>query len=78
MSKGNGGTLAFQVTVGTGFCGLLGIAFIVLKLCGVIDWSWWLVLLPIYGPATLLVAFLVAAFALLGFVAFLATKSGGK
>jgi hypothetical protein len=25
---------------------LLGIAFVVLKLCEIIDWSWWLVLLP--------------------------------
>lgn len=31
---------------GCSFCGLLTIAFIVLRLCGVIDWSWWLVLLP--------------------------------
>ena len=31
---------------GCGFCGLLTIAFVVLKLCGVINWSWWLVLLP--------------------------------
>lgn len=34
---------------GIGFFGLLGIAFIVLKLCKVIAWSWWVVLLPIYG-----------------------------
>ena len=34
---------------GVGFFGLLGIVFIILKLCGVIGWSWWLVLLPIYG-----------------------------
>lgn len=26
---------------------LLNIVFIVLKLCGVIDWSWWLVFLPV-------------------------------
>lgn len=32
---------------GIGFTGLLQIAFIVLKLCGVIDWSWWLVLSPL-------------------------------
>lgn len=32
---------------GCGFSGLLTIAFIVLKLCGVINWSWWLVLLPL-------------------------------
>lgn len=29
-----------------GFCELLTIVFIVLKLVGVISWSWWLVLLP--------------------------------
>ena len=31
---------------GIGFLGLLTIVFIVLKLTNVIDWSWWLVLLP--------------------------------
>lgn len=31
---------------GIGFCGLLTIAFIVLKLCGVINWSWFWVLSP--------------------------------
>ena len=31
---------------GCGFSGLLTIAFIILKLCGVIYWSWWLGLLP--------------------------------
>ena len=38
-----------KVTVskgGIGFVGLLQIAFIVLKLCKVINWSWWLVMLP--------------------------------
>lgn len=32
--------------------GLLGIAFVVLKLCGVIDWSWWLVTLPFWAVLT--------------------------
>ena len=32
---------------GCGFSGLLTIAFVILKLCGVINWSWWLVLLPL-------------------------------
>lgn len=36
---------------GIGFFGLLGILFIGLKLTDIIDWSWWLVLLPIYGSA---------------------------
>jgi hypothetical protein len=29
-----------------GFAEVLTIVFIVLKLLGIIDWSWWLVLLP--------------------------------
>lgn len=32
---------------GVGFAGLLTIAFIALKLCKVIDWSWWWVISPI-------------------------------
>ena len=31
---------------GIGFVSLLQIAFIVLKLCKIISWSWWLVMLP--------------------------------
>lgn len=30
--------------------GLLGVAFVVLKLCGVITWSWWWVLAPFWAP----------------------------
>ena len=33
---------------GIGFCGMLTIAFIVLKLCGVINWSWVWVLSPLW------------------------------
>lgn len=29
-----------------GFCGILQLIFITLKLCNVIDWSWWWVLAP--------------------------------
>ena len=41
---------------GVGFLGLLSIAFIVLKLTGVISWSWWWVLLPLWGPLAICVA----------------------
>lgn len=41
--------------VPTFMAGLLGVAFIVLKLCGIITWSWWLVLLPFYAPLALIV-----------------------
>lgn len=44
----------------SGFVGLLTIVFITLKLCHVIDWSWWLVLLPmIIYTAVVLVAIVI-------------------
>jgi len=39
------------VVKGTSFPTLLTVLFIALKLCGIIDWSWWWVLSPI--PITL-------------------------
>lgn len=45
-------------TGGIGFFGLLGIAFIVLKLCGVIAWSWWWVLAPLWIPLAIVLMFL--------------------
>lgn len=33
---------------GIGFTGLLTIVFIILKLIGTIDWSWWWVLSPLW------------------------------
>ena len=33
---------------GIGFTGMLTIVFIILKLCGVIDWSWIWVLAPLW------------------------------
>lgn len=44
--------------------GLLGIAFIVLKLCGVISWSWWWVLAPFWIPFVLLFGLLIIILAL--------------
>lgn len=41
---------------GVGFCGLLAIAFIVLKLIGVIDWAWGWVLAPLLVPACIALA----------------------
>lgn len=38
---------------GIGFGGLLLLAFIVLKLTGVISWSWWWVLAPVWLPIAL-------------------------
>lgn len=41
---------------------LLAVAFIVLKLCNVIDWSWWWVLSPIWIPIALIVILLILKF----------------
>lgn len=34
---------------GIGFLGMLTIVFVVLKLTGYINWSWWLVTAPLWG-----------------------------
>ena len=43
-----------------GFFGLLGLGFILLKVSDKIDWSWWYVLLPLYGPVALFIIILAA------------------
>jgi len=43
---------------GIGFCGLLTVAFVVLKLTHFIGWSWWWVTSPIWIPFCLFMAFL--------------------
>ena len=44
---------------GIGFAGLLTIAFIVLKLTDVVDWSWWGVLSPLWISVGLAIVILV-------------------
>ena len=46
---------------GIGFVGLLTLAFIVLKLCGKISWSWWLVLSPLWIIATIILSVIIIA-----------------
>lgn len=58
MSNNNDGVTAAG---GIGFVGLLQIAFIVLKLCKVITWKWWVVFLPI--EIEVVVLFLLLALA---------------
>ena len=47
---------------GIGICGVLGIVFIVLKLVGVINWSWVWVLCPFWLPVVGLVLFIIFMF----------------
>ena len=55
MSSNNNNT----ASGGIGFTGLLTVAFIVLKLTGVIDWSWLWVLSPIWVTALIAIAILL-------------------
>jgi len=44
---------------GIGFCGLLTIVFITLKLTGFIDWSWWWVTAPIWIPGVVVLGIVI-------------------
>lgn len=46
---------------GVGFLSLLGVLFIGLKLTHQIDWSWWYVLAPLWGPLVLGVSLMALA-----------------
>ena len=46
---------------GIGFCGLLTIAFIILKLCKVITWSWVWVLSPLWISFALIILIILIA-----------------
>lgn len=46
---------------GIGFFGLLFLIFLTLKLCNVIDWSWWWVSAPMWMPLAFAVALAVVA-----------------
>lgn len=50
---------------GIGFCGLLTIVFIVLKLIGKITWSWVWVLAPMWVPFVLAILFIICVFIVL-------------
>lgn len=52
----------YSVSSGIGLFELLGLTFIILKLCGVIDWSWWWVTAPIWIPIVLLFVIIAIVF----------------
>ena len=56
---------------GIGLIGALGLLFIGLKLGGVIQWSWWWVLLPFWGGLAIWVVIL----AIIGIFALLSASS---
>jgi len=46
---------------GISFSGLLALVFIILKLCNVINWSWWWVLAPIWIPVGIVFTIVIIA-----------------
>ena len=64
-----------NINCGGGICMTLFIVFLVLKLTNTIAWSWWWVTAPLWGPAALVILFLLGV----GLVAVAATLlTGGK
>ncbi len=53
-------------TSSVSFLSLLFLTFLILKLCGVIDWSWWWITAPLWGGFAIL-----ALLALIGGLIFL-------
>lgn len=53
---------------GIGFGGLLTIAFIVLKLCGVITWKWIWVLSPLWISAAIVILIFLIALIIYAFI----------
>lgn len=61
---------------GIGFGSALLLTFIILKLVGVIDWSWWWVLSPIWIPVVLLMAASILLFVVYKIVKYFRLKNG--
>jgi hypothetical protein len=58
------------------FTEALAIVFIILKLTGVIAWSWWWVLSPIWIPIAIVLGIIVLVLIGLGFMALCAALFG--
>lgn len=55
MRKSNSGN-------GIGLFTILFIVFLVLKLTSVINWSWWWITAPLWGPVVLIIFILILCF----------------
>lgn len=58
MNKESGASAGGGITLS----GLVFIVFLVLKLCNVINWSWWWVTAPLWIPAAMVVAIFIIVF----------------
>ncbi len=53
---------------GVGAVGLLGVAFVILKLTGFIGWSWWWVTAPFWASAVIFIGIILLIMLTAGFV----------
>lgn len=53
-------------TGGVSTLGVVQIVFIILKLVGVIDWSWWAVFIPLYISIATIVLLLIIGLLIIG------------
>lgn len=56
MSNKNKNEITYR---GIGFFGMLQLIFITLKLCKVIEWSWWQVLIPTFVSLTVALVLII-------------------
>lgn len=63
---------------GISLCSLLTVAFVVLRLCKVIDWSWWWVLSPLWMPWAIAFAVMGAIGTIIVAVKVIAKAGGAK
>jgi len=63
---------------GLGFWSVLGLLFITLKLCGMIDWYWVWVLVPLWGPLAAVIGILCLVLMVLCFASLVKAVSRKK
>jgi hypothetical protein len=51
--------MSSNIPTGNGIGGVLFVVFLVLKLCHVINWSWWWVTAPLWGSFVIVVAVMI-------------------
>lgn len=57
--------MADKTSNGIGIGGILFVVFLILKLCEVIDWSWWWVTAPLWIPIGLAFLFILGGYVVL-------------
>lgn len=67
-----------EKTTSGGFGAVLLLTFIILKLVGVIDWSWWWVMSPFWIPVVLLLAVSVLLFVVYRIFRYFRLKNGRR